>query len=76
MLNSTEHEIYHAHICKNDDNSWHFNIDIINATSERLKVKQFFIFQHFISYEQLKYMYLRYYLEWTNISNKMDDSSF
>ena len=26
MLNSTEHEIYHAHKCSNANNCWHFNI--------------------------------------------------
>ena len=31
-------------------------INIINATSESLKVRKVFICQHFISYEQLKYV--------------------
>ena len=26
MLNSAEHEIYHAHECENANNCWHFNI--------------------------------------------------
>ena len=26
MLNSTEHEIFPAHECLNDNNGWHYNI--------------------------------------------------
>ena len=26
MLNSAEHELYHAHKCENDNNCWHFDI--------------------------------------------------
>ena len=27
MLNSIEHEIYHAHKCQNANKCWHFNIN-------------------------------------------------
>ena len=42
MLSWTEHEIYHAHKCKNANNFWQFNIlsiIIINTTSESLKAR-------------------------------------
>ena len=43
-LNSTEHEIYHAHKCLNANNYWHLTfISMINTTSERLVARYIFI---------------------------------
>ena len=51
MLNSTENEIYHA------NNVWYFKnvYEHENTSSESLKARTFFIFQHISFYEQLKF---------------------
>ena len=52
MLNSAEHEIYHAHKCKNAILTF---ISMINTTSERHKAINFFICQYFSFCEPLKF---------------------
>ena len=51
MLNSNEHEIYHAHICFVGILTF---ISMINTTSESLKARKVYIFQHFSFYEHEK----------------------
>ena len=61
MLNSIEHEIYHAHKYKNANSCWHFNIyqhDKYNTCvfeSKKLATRNVIIYQHFCFYEQLKF---------------------
>ena len=56
MLNSTEHEIYHAHNVKMSIIVGILTfIRMINTTSESLKARDGFIFLHFNIYEQLKF---------------------
>ena len=56
MLNSTEHELYHAHNLKMatvvDILTF---ISLINTKSESLKAIKVFTFQNFSFYEQLKF---------------------
>ena len=53
MLNSIEHDIYHAHKCLNANNCWHLNI--YGHASEGLKARKVFVFQHFCFYESVKF---------------------
>ena len=57
MLNSAKHEIYHIHKCFKMPTSVGILtfISMINTTSESLKARKVFIFQHFNFYEQLKF---------------------
>ena len=51
----TKHEIYHVHNCKNANNCRHLTLMIIiNKTSESLKERKVFIFQHSSLNEQVK----------------------
>ena len=52
MLNSAEHEIFHAH---NVYVGILVFISMINTASERLKARYFFICGYFSLYEQLKF---------------------
>ena len=52
MLNSTEHEIYPAHVKMPTIVGFLSFISMINTTSERLKARNFFICQYFSFYEQ------------------------
>ena len=60
MLNSTEHEIYPFIVLINVKMSTIVGIltfiSRINTTSESLKARKVFIFQHFSLYEQLKFL--------------------
>ena len=56
MLNLNEHEIYHAYNDKMQIIIIILSfISPINTTSESLKARTVFIFQHFSFYEQLKF---------------------
>ena len=56
MLNSNEHEIYHALIVKMPTLVGILTfISMINTTSESLKARKAFILQHFKFYDQLKF---------------------
>ena len=59
MLNSTEHEIYHAYNVKMSTivDILTF-INMINTKYENLKATKAFTFQHFSFYEQLKFHFL------------------
>ena len=49
MLNSTEHEIYHANNCQNANNCWILTfISMMYTESESLKVRNIFIFSSLV----------------------------
>ena len=48
MLNSTEHEIYHAHKCSNANKCWHSNIYLQDkCVIGELKIKKYLSFSAF-----------------------------
>ena len=55
MLNSAEHEIFHAHVKMPTIVGILTYISTIKTTSERLKARNFFISRYFSFYEQLKF---------------------
>ena len=56
MLNSTEHDIYHAHKCWNANNCWHFNIYEHNEYNIWVyKSQQIFLFLYLSFYEKVKF---------------------